>query len=388
MVSEQVEAVDPGIEPTPGVYEDWNVITTNAGITYTQYKLVVTPLYTSGADIEVVSFESLDTDVCTIEDLGLGECITRFNGSEGGTTQVEVTCTTNNFEVKRKTPELNFELNESDTTYTRISPRDNTFRKNVTDAIDQRIQGKNPTSSKPLYTNNNWSTRNTDCWAYGIDLTCASPWNSRNGNRRTLTLVTPRHALGTPHYALAVGDTVRFVGLDNTSITRTIIGRRISPDYSGPVFYNSDICIYTLDSDVPSGFTFAKVLPTDWIDYIPTGIKEMPVLYLDQEEKALVADAYQFNVDRFYLVKPPNTSPRLPFYETLIQGDSGNPMFFIVNGEPVLLTVFTFANAGTFTTPNMGLINQMIEDSDLNAGITPTGYSLTTCDLSPFMSFS
>ena len=36
---------------------------------------------------------------------------------------------------------------------------------------------------------------NTNCWAYGIDLSCASPWNSRWESQQAGTALTKRHLL-------------------------------------------------------------------------------------------------------------------------------------------------------------------------------------------------
>ncbi|WAQ94057.1 hypothetical protein MAR_006528, partial [Mya arenaria] len=41
--------------------------------------------------------------------------------------------------------------------------------------------------------------RNPHCWAYPLDLTCISPWNSNQGNRKAGTLITPRHAVWAKH---------------------------------------------------------------------------------------------------------------------------------------------------------------------------------------------
>ncbi|XP_052256322.1 uncharacterized protein LOC127861675 [Dreissena polymorpha] len=53
--------------------------------------------------------------------------------------------------------------------------------------------------------------RNTKCWAYPLDLTSISPWNSNGGIRKAGVLISPRHALWVRHYSMSV-NTITQVG--------------------------------------------------------------------------------------------------------------------------------------------------------------------------------
>jgi hypothetical protein len=263
-----------------------------------------------------------------------------------------------------------------------------TVRLNVEKAIDDRIASKSATTAKSIFTTQNHGSdiyvRNTDCWAYDLDLTCISPWNSMASNQRAGVLITPRHILFAAHYEINANSTIRFVRTDNTSVTRTMTRKRTHPQYSP---YYPDITIGLLDSDVPSGINFCRILPNNWETYLPTGIKNIPCLLLDQEEKALIADG-NLLTSTYTNYQYPTNSKRLEFSENVIGGDSGNPSFLIINNQLVLLTVFTYGGPGqgTSITPQRTIINQMIRDIDTEAGIN-TGYSLTDIDLSSFVSF-
>jgi len=156
--------------------------------------------------------------------------------------------------------------------------------RHAADAIDTRIAGKDATA-KPIYSTQNHSggiyVRNTNCWAYNLDLTCISPWNSTGGNGMAGTLISPRHVLFCEHvnFHPNVGATIRFVTTNNTVVTRTITALVTHPDYSP--FY-PDITIGVLNADVPTGISFAKILPQNWATYFPSvnGAAQIPALVL------------------------------------------------------------------------------------------------------------
>ena len=259
-------------------------------------------------------------------------------------------------------------------------------------SINSRI-GNATTDMLPIFTNYSSShasgnyTRNPDCWAYDLRqaMTCISPWNSNASNRKAGTALTKRHIANAAHYEYPVGTTVRFVTANNVTVTRTIIGKKRHPDYSS---YFPDITIYLLDSDLPESITPCKVLPANYADYMPTGPKQIAALCLDQEEKALVTDLKSFSSIKASFIYP-DTAEEQVLYEGKIVGDSGNPAFLIVDGELVCITLWTYggAGAGTFLTPQISTMNQMIVDLDTAAGIS-TGYTLTEIDLTSYLNFS
>ena len=220
--------------------------------------------------------------------------------------------------------------------------------------------------------------RNPNCWAQGFDLTCIAAYNSYEGNARCGgTLISPRHVVFANHYYPPNGTEMRFVANDNTVVTRVL---------SNSVQINlTDLRIGVLDSDVPTNLvTFAKVLPSSFTNYFPNSLKPMsskyiPALCLNQNADALESDIS--GVTAGVTFQAPTDPTRSEFYEDKTSGDSGQPGFIILNGQLVLLTVYTYGGAGSgWFIP--GYLDQ------INAAMAALGggYSVTTVDLSPFTS--
>tara|TARA_R110001606_G_scaffold33651_1_gene100200 strand:- start:64 stop:1167 length:1104 start_codon:yes stop_codon:yes gene_type:complete len=223
---------------------------------------------------------------------------------------------------------------------------------------------------------NSTYVRNPDLWCKDLDLTGLSPWNSSGGHKKAGTLITPRHVIGAAHYEYSVGTVVRFVEKDAGTVhDRTVVGKVRHPECKN---YNPDLTIYTLDSDLPSTIKPYSVLPSDYSKYFDNIYKsKIPCIGFDQEEKALIID--WANGGR---MRTPTDSKRLIFNESKIKGDSGNPAFLIFQGEPVLVTVWTFggAGAGTPIANYISDINGMIATADAQAGVS-TNYTVTEADL-------
>lgn len=253
--------------------------------------------------------------------------------------------------------------------------------KSVSEAIDNRISSKNPESSKPIYSTQDHTTptyvRNIDCWASDIDLTCISPWNSTENNNRAGTLISPRHIIFAAHYQIDNGATIRFVDNNNNVITRTMVTKLTHPSYTP---YYPDISIGILNSDVPSSIKFAKILPQNWSTYLPnlSLTHKVPCLALDQEEKALILDLYLLNTVVAFAI--PSNPTRFGFFESIVSGDSGNPVFLIINGELVILTTWTYSGSGTSILYHKDVINNMMETLG-------GGYSLTEINLNGFNTY-
>lgn len=217
--------------------------------------------------------------------------------------------------------------------------------------------------------------RNSQCWASGVDLSCASPWNNQAGALYAGTLISPRHVVFCEHASFypSNGATITFVSAAGTVITRTVT----SSVQAGV----ADIRVALLNADVSGGVTFAKVLPSNWGDYLP-GLDysaTIPVLCLNQTERASISACRQlaYRFDNVYATAYPN------FYRDIVLYDSGNPAFLIVNNAPVLLGVFSGGGAGhgAFLSYHA---------SAVNAAMTALGggYQLTTVDLSGFTNYA
>ena len=276
--------------------------------------------------------------------------------------------------------------------------------KNCSDNVDNRLLNKNPAIAKDIYSTQNHSTstyvRNTNCWAYDLDLTCMSPWNTTGANTRAGTLISPSHLVFATHYQIDIGAKVRFITSNNVVIERTLIDK---------IVIYADVCLGLLDSDVPNSISFAKLLPSNWSTYLPTfyrnrngkTIYRLPILSLDQEEKALVKElvyvdplgtgAYTQQPTQNYLDPNNNyynTYPnRILFHESTIDGDSGNPSFLIINNQLVLIITWTGPDAGPFYSSFISTLNTNMNLLWTRNNRSGASYSVTTVDLTGFTSF-
>lgn len=236
--------------------------------------------------------------------------------------------------------------------------------------------------------------RNPSCWLAGFDLTAISMWNSEGKNRRRGTAISPRHVLFATHYTVAPGEKIYFLTAANELVTRTITALTAVPD-------SEDITIALLDSDLPTTISPMKTLGADWTTYFPAGILDLPVIVMDQDatyrmsagadygERGLGFDTLVFAPsmslagNRFQYHYPTFTA--VPGYEgwqsATQDGDSGNPAFIIIAGEPVLLCSLWFSTGGPSTAAYATQINATMES------LSPGGYQLTHPDLSGFNTY-
>ena len=243
----------------------------------------------------------------------------------------------------------------------------------IADPFDALLAAAQPPAvSKRLYTTQDFGTqtfvRNPDCWAASLDLTGISPWNQAHANTRAGTLVSPRHVVFAQHYPLSTtpgNNAIAFVTADDVTVIRHVVA----------VTYPAvDIGVGLLDADVPAEIGFHSVLPTDWADHMWETLR-LPMLHLDQEEKALVRDMLTLTPTSTYVNHTgPSLMLRSQFAEVLISGDSGNPAFLVIDGQAVLMLTHHFATSGPFYTRWF---------TQVNAAMTTLGggHQLTEFDL-------
>ncbi len=365
LASQTHETVITGSEGEAFVEDDINLLPyTDATVDY-DYEVLLTPIVNGYTHV----FESLDPDVATID-------------SNGRTTRVGDGIA----RIIVKTPLLTKRI---DLSHTRTGGQTSnqfvswvagSLAKECSDAIDLRIAGKTPSVAKPLYTTQDHTSgiyvRNTNCWAADLDLTCISPWNSSSGARKAGTLISPRHIAFANHYLISNGSTVRFVtnnGVPDepeTVVDMTLVSSlRVGA---------TDIRIGILNADVPESISFAKILPYPILDYLPHISRGIPILQLDQEEKALVADWDWASV--LSTIKVPTNATRLSFYEKAIAGDSGNGWFVVADDELILESQFYSATSG----PSFSYYKNDIEATMTTLG---GGYGLTVKSLAAYPTY-
>ena len=306
--------------------------------------------------------------------------------------------------------------------YKNIKLNKNIIPNHINIGTSNRMVGKNSSADRFVYSSQNpyggpidagiW-VRNPSCWLNGVtNISCFSPaqrsgaaWNTRGG-----TLITKKHVLFAKHFETSVlpngGTPLIFVDENNNAIRRNII------QYERD---NTDISIALLDSEVPNNIKIAKVLPPNFTDYINTttinsiydnfntqinSFQFNPLLLsvgLDQEEKAILkifngCDLYGIGSSPdtiwFQLVNAsdidtnltynitPSPIPYASFSEAIVVGDSGNPLFLIIDNELVVATTWWVPSGGPFITNRYSQVNNIIES--LSPG---QGYSLTPVDL-------
>jgi len=290
---------------------------------------------------------------------------------------------------------------------TEIEWKSNTVGGYATNSILSRIQvAESPSQSLPLFSSQNHASnvfvRNLDCWLEKEikGVTSISPSNEYANQRRAGLALTKRHVWFAAHYPMVEGQIVHFITKDNQTVSRTVLKVLKHPAYTSP-YTGYDIQVGVLDSDLPPTIDVCKVMPSNWNDYLVEFEKGKPLaLGLDQEEKARVGEFdYVLRLPDFPEVweytagftKPPIGSIALDFWENAISGDSGNPVFLILDlgegDELVALFLHTTSTAGTFFPTFIADMNQMIVNVDADAGVS-TGYTLTEADLSNFTSFA
>ena len=266
-------------------------------------------------------------------------------------------------------------------------------RKALSDPMDDALIVANPATQQKVYTTQDPYVRNTSFFLQGTHaeaLTCASPWNSTGGTRRAGTAITPRHAVCANHYPIPVGETIRFIASDNTVITRTVVqAARIFSNGNG-----TDAWMILLDSDLPASITPCKIFPDGYETYLPAGATTaaafaLPLLAMDFSENGIaldiIAELATATVPTMTFGAP--TIPhRLAFYDPIIVGDSGNPIFAVIGSELWLLSTFFGAGSGPFYGGLVSELNAMITTLDTLQGDI-TGHTVTVGDLSSYTAY-
>lgn len=244
-------------------------------------------------------------------------------------------------------------------------------------------------------------TRNASCWAASIDLSCvAVASNSGSGwtRQRGGVLITSRHLLIARHFPYGVGTQVRFCNAAGTVETRTVIGVAST---SG----EADLWVCTLSSAVTVASPCA--IAGTWIAQGRTVANNFAswysgggVIHTDQNAKiyaatlgncVALAKSYSRNVtiggttfadcegEAFADHAESGAIPAefAGLRHQPVTGDSGQPVFVIIEGEPVLLWTWTSSYSGTpVYLHNGAVLNALIAAADTNASIS-TGLTIT-----------
>jgi len=224
-------------------------------------------------------------------------------------------------------------------------------------------------------------TRNVNCWSKNIDLSGLSVCILGLGGVGGGTLITRKHVLlsnHVPYPALPV--TIYFVDNNNNYSEYKITKTKRVP--------NTDILIGELDREVDQSLKVYNVLPSTYKNYFK-GTPSLPVIYSDQEKKTLIGDFNSeclFDGEQTIQITQSVDSTRSLYFESLAVGDSGNPIFTVINNEPVLIggwyrTWYNSAGLGTNIPNYIKDINSII------ASLSP-GYKLSEANLAGFKTYN
>jgi len=219
-----------------------------------------------------------------------------------------------------------------------------------------------------------------------LDFTGVSGWKEYAGNYVPYgaTLITPRHFVAANHVLLANGTRVTFFDRNGKPVTRTVLNsRRIS---------NTDISIGVLDGNVDSIAHYPVVDTATLkrlIDSDGDGrLDGVPIIIFNQLGETLV---------RKMTVLDSSSSPILPgavvhsryldgfragFSKELIVGDSGHPIFTVINNTPVILAENYGTNLGHAPGSHIDEINSAIIALG-DYGFRVTEYSLSSFEPAP-----
>lgn len=166
-----------------------------------------------------------------------------------------------------------------------------------------------------------------DGWTRGMDMSGVS-----FNDRRTATLITPRHVVMAKHYSRPAGAPVIFHDRGGNRIERKLIG--FAPA-------SGDVMVALLDEPVPSNF---RSYPLASTSTNPSALVGRHVIVSDQNRKLFVH--LVSGIDRGIIVFRQDESDTHGWGKNLVVGDSGNPSFVISGNELVLVETHTTGGAG------------------------------------------
>lgn len=199
-------------------------------------------------------------------------------------------------------------------------------------------------------------TRSTTCWVRALDWTGVSPWNSTGGRERGGTAISPRHIVFANHFPISNGATIHFVASDNTVVSRTLTAQqRVG---------TTDIQIGVLNADLPATIKWYKMLPS----YAAPTVN-IPSIVFDKEQKAIAKNENNGFSGLF------SSGPLAAFSEAVVVGDSGQPHFWIIYGEPVVLGTYWTTFGFDPMKPHLAAINSAM--TSLGGGYQATVYDIS-----------
>ena len=206
-------------------------------------------------------------------------------------------------------------------------------------------------------------------WTRRIDFSGVS-WSHRQAG----TVITPRHLVFAAHFPIKTGTTLTFHDRTGKVHSRKLIKNISLRKKSNTV--RSDITIALLDEPLPPSIKTYRLLPPRE-DYGHT-LLDCPVIVTEQGRRAFIHKVYRASNKTISFKKNEDFPESL--YKNLIRGDSGNPSFLLVGGEPVLIETHTGGGPGSGPFYSAPLVFKALEEAV--AKLDPN-YKIKTVPLDP-----
>jgi len=281
------------------------------------------------------------------------------------------------------------------TTVRLVGYAEGSFAKHCSEQIQDRLAIADSSTGKKLLTTYNLTTdtyvRNAASWLAGVDVTSipvatkpaprANFWRYQGGLAIAKDCIAYCNHWGGPTGYPAdgrlKGGQVKYLGSDGTVVVRDIVDdSRIG---------TTDLVVAKLDADLPETVGIAKVLPSNWVDYLPVNDWMVPafgIVQISPSANKLASPRMLRRRSGLSMFSPDVPGDLADWYENAVLYDSGHPAFLLVNDELVWLTVWTTGGAGGGSS--------VVQNIDaINAAMTAmgSGYQLTTADLSGFENY-
>ena len=226
--------------------------------------------------------------------------------------------------------------------------------------------------------------QNPNLWLKNIDITCIpSNFGTGGGIGYLGCLVAPdiiytaNHVLG---FLRTGSNYYAFTDNNNNTYSASIV-------MTSSLVGGADIGLIKISPPMPSNIKPCKVLPTkvtvgnQYLSVADITSGYLPVIVTDNTRKIKI-NVLSFLSKDIIGYAYSTVTPYNNWSLTIIPGDSGTPSFFLINGELVLLTTYTYGGPGSGANLS-GHIN------DINAAIANMGStsSLTQIDVSGFTTY-
>ena len=204
---------------------------------------------------------------------------------------------------------------------------------------DQKIFSpwSDATPSAIKYSSNNWASE--------FDFSGIA-WNGIKAG----ALITNQHIVLAAHLRRNIGEKVYFHRKDGTRIIRTIIGFKNLKDYDSRL---GDACIQKLNEPVPDDIKVYSILNSSALGDFSSLIGA-PLITTDQRRKAFIAKVTYFSASSNKIYFSKNSKVPSFMYHFVVNGDSGNPIFMVVNGELTFIAALYGWNGNQMIAPFSG----------------------------------